>query len=811
MIGWLELKYASRSLRQARSFSLLVILTFGLGIGTTTGFISIVNGVLLSPLPYDDPDRLVMIFQRSPGAGVDEDSLSPPQVRDILEQSTTFDGLAMMTASRLLLTREGPAEHAEQLWASSSLLRMIGARPHMGRLLTEEDDRTGAPLVVILTHALWETRFGSDPAIVDTTIGVEHVELEVVGVLEPGLLLDAEVLSNNFTQGRFDLVTSLSLSEKQAADRTREMYRVVGKLKRGASVIEAQAELDVIAARMLAENPPTIRDESFTLEVVSLLDQTVGGVRRGLMMLLAAAGVFCLIACLNATNLMLTRAGSRQTEIGVSVAIGASRRRILARVLTESFLLASLGAALGLGLAWCGINAVARLGPVNVPRMDMLAIDRTSFVAAMLLALVTSLLAGIVPAWRLANIDPRVAIAQGAGSRGVIPKRVGTPSAFVIVQVALAFVLLVSAALVSRSFAALLDVDTGFDAEGLLSLRISQRIDNDRPPEALFDVIREIPGARGVAMGSPLPFAPGAWWAPIAVEGYETAPYEPAAIVDRRRVSPGYFEVMRIPLVSGRTFQPSDLRPDAVPVRIVDRFVAEKFWPDEDPLGKRVYQTERTSTPGERPPATVVGVVEHVRHDTLETDGRMTLYLPAPTVDRSYLLVRTDGDPNALAKPVLAAIRALDPEVAADDVTTMDGRVDDALAPRRLALALAHALAWLALTLASIGVFGRLSYAVVEGTPEIGVRMALGASTNHILRWVLCHGLHIVGIGLAVGAGLAYLGSRLLSSMLFEVSPTDPWAYALSAIVVLGTGLSACWIPAHRASKVDPIEALRVG
>ena len=385
MIGWLELKYASRSLRQARSFSLLVILTFGLGIGTTTGFISIVNGVLLSPLPYDDPDRLVMIFQRSPGAGVDEDSLSPPQVRDILEQSTTFDGLAMMTASRLLLTREGPAEHAEQLWASSSLLRMIGARPHMGRLLTEEDDRTGAPLVVILTHALWETRFGSDPAIVGTTIGVEHVELEVVGVLEPGLLLDAEVLSNNFTQGRFDLVTSLSLSEKQAADRTREMYRVVGKLKRGASVIEAQAELDVIAARMLAENPPTIRDESFTLEVVSLLDQTVGGVRRGLMMLLAAAGVFCLIACLNATNLMLTRAGSRQTEIGVSVAIGASRRRILARVLTESFLLASLGAALGLGLAWCGINAVARLGPVNVPRMDMLAIDRTSFVAAMLL------------------------------------------------------------------------------------------------------------------------------------------------------------------------------------------------------------------------------------------------------------------------------------------------------------------------------------------------------------------------------------------------------------------------------------------
>ena len=807
-----ELKYAFRSLRHAPWFSALVALTLALGIGATTAITSVVNTVLLSPLPYRDAGRLVTIFQQAPGSGVAEDSMSPSQFHDILEQSTAFEELGMMVTSPIMLNREAAAEHTSVLWTSSSVLPMLGARPHLGRLFTEDDDRAGSPFVLILSYELWMRRYGADPDIVGKTIGLEDgFELAVVGVLEPGFLLDTVGFLGKGRAGNHELVTSIPLSEAQRVDRDRELYRILGKLRDNVSVAEAQAELDVIARRMLEEHPPLIAGESFTIRVVSLLDHVVGSVRAGLYWLLAAASFLLLIANMNVANLMLARGKKRRKELAICAALGAERPRLVGRLLLESVLLATLGASAGLLLTWSSLELVRTIAPAGLPRLHSISVDQKTLVAAVVFALLTTLLSGVFPALRMARVDPKEALSGMSRQVGVLRKRIDVPSIFVIVQVALAFVLLVGAGLITRSFQSLLAIDPGFDANGTLTLFFQERRDVDRPAEAMFDVVRALPGVRVVGAGGPFPYTPGDAWAPVDVEGYETAPDESAAIADRRAISPDYFAAMRIPLIAGRPFELRDYEPDAPPVRIVDRVFAKKFWPGEDPIGKSVSQNyDRGGASSELPPATVVGLVEHVRHYALETDGRMTLYRPATDYDRTFLVVRTDGDPERLARPVVDAIRDLDPDIAVSDVRTMAGRLEDHRAARRLTLGLVHGFGWIALTLAAVGLFGLVAYGVADGTREIGMRMALGATERHILALVLRHGTVVAGIGVGVGAVIALAASRFVQSFLYGVGATDPSTYLAIGLLLSTVALVACWIPAQRASRFHPLDAMRL-
>jgi predicted permease len=804
-----ELKYAVRSIFQARAVSSLAMLTLGLGIGASATIVSVVNGVLLEPLPYEDAERLVTIFQRSPGAKVEEDFLSPGQFFDILEQSSAFEELSMVTGGPILLNREGPAIHTGFLWVGSSFLRMIGARPYLGRLLTAEDDASDAPFVVVLSYELWQRRYGGDPNIVGSTIGTETGETKVVGVLEPGFLLDTETFTNPWYTGTFEVVLNMPLTERRRNDRDNEGYGIVGKLKPDVTEAEAQAELDVIAARMLEERPPLIADASFVLDAVPLLERIVGRTREVLWMLLGAAGGLALIACANVSNLLLARAESRRREIGICSAMGAGTRRVVLRLLAESAALGGGGAAVGLGLAWLSLAVLKRLGPVGVPRLDNVELDLFVLAVAAMISIAASMMAGVVPALRATTMNLKDVIGSAAIHTGALPKRIDSASSFVVLQVVLAFVLLIAVGLISRSFAKLLDVDPGFEPSKTLTLRVQQRRDTERPPEALFERIRGIPGVRAVAIGTPLPFAPGAWWAPIEVEDDNSTPDAPSAIVDRRSVSAKYFDALEIPLLDGRLFEEHDFLPGAAPVRVVDRNFAVTFWPRGSAVGKRVSQRDEPWATPDAPLATIVGVVGHVRHYGLESDGRMTMYLPEHQLERTYLVVRTDGDPERLIHPVTAAIRELDPEIAISNVRTMEGRIADELAPNRLALALVHGFGWVALVLALVGLYGLMVSRVAKSTREIGMRMALGATASVINRMMLGRGGRLLAIGVSVGAALALVSSRLLSSFLFAVEPVDLLTYTVVGAVLVIFGLFACWVPARIAGRLDVVEALR--
>ena len=476
--------------------------------------------------------------------------------------------------------------------------------------------------------------------------------------------------------------------------------------------------------------------------------------------------------------------------------------------------LAGIGSAIGVGLAWGAVTIVTHMGPVNLPRAETLGLDERTLAFAVMIGICTTVLSGLVPALRISRIDVSKLVKGLSATKGVLPKRTSASSAFVVVQLSMAFVLLVGAGLLVRSFARLVEVDPGFEAEGRLALRLQERESPDRSPEEaravameLFRRVRALPGVRSVASATPLPFGQGAIWGPIEVDGYVARTDDPPVIADRRWVSPGYFETMGIRLVAGRLFDERDARPGAAPVRIVDRPFAEHFWPGQDAMGKWIG-SENPRFPEDRR-GMVVGVVEHVRHYALETDGRMTVYLPSGEINRTYLIVQTDGDPNVLVRPVTDVAHAIDRQMVVTDVRTMAERLADARAQRRLGLLLMQGFALVALVLGAIGLYGVVAHGVSQGASEIGIRVALGASATNIVGFVLGYGIRITSLGVGAGLLLSWVINRAVGSLLFKVSATDPATYLGINIVLGSVCLVACWIPSRRAAQLNPLDALR--
>jgi len=808
-LGFAEVQTLVRSLLRTPTFTAIVVVQLALGVGGATAIFSVVKTVLLEPLPYPEADQLVIVWQRAPGAGLEREWLSPAQFRDIRDESTSFDELALLVGGPSLLNRDGPPEHSSYVQANAALLRMLGAQPHLGRILTEADDAPDAPPVLLITYELWQRRFGGDPNILGRKIGVERFEVPVVGVLAPGFLLDDTVFPFRERVGAVEMVNSMRMSEEHLERRDHEGYNIVGKLAHDVTLTEAQAELDVIASRMTEAAAPAHGDRGFRLDVVPLLDQVVGASRPRLWLLLGTVSLMLAAACMNVANLSFFRGSVRSREMGIRSALGAGRLRILAKVIGESLVLGMIGCALGIALAWAALTTMARWAGAGLPRMDEIEFDAGVVVLAVGVSLFASVLAAVIPAFHAARVDVVSAIRRGDAGTRPLPRKLGSSSVLAILQVAVALILIVCTQMLWQSFDAVLSVDPGFESENKLTMRVQaspgiarSAIETDALFATLVERVEALPGVRSGASGWPLPLSPGSSWAPVDVEGYERAPEEPAIVADERNVSPGYFETMGISILEGRDFNARDYLPDAPPVVIVDRRFAERFWPNDEALGQRVRPAWMDSF------ATVTGIVAPVRQYALTSESRIAMYLPERGAYRPHLAVATEGDPRRWVDAVTRALRDVDPEIATSDVKTMTDRVDELMAPARLSLGIVQSVAAVVLLIATAGLYGLLGFSVSAGRSELGLRVALGATPGDVTRLVVAYGMRIAAIGVSIGliAGVATAG--LLDNLLFEVEARPMFGYVAAAFPIGIVSFFAVWLPARRAARVHPLAAL---
>lgn len=808
-----DLRLGVRMLRKTPGFTGVVAVTLALGIGGTVTMFSVVNALLLRPLPYPDAGRLVIMWMGRPGASVNKDWFSPAQFADIQAGTDAFETLALAEGSSATMTGRGPAARVGWVRAQSAYLRMLGAQTIAGRVLDAGDDRPSAKPVVLLTYDLWQRAYGGKLDAVGRAITLDGTDYEIVGVLSPDLLLDNEVLPTWGGIGRVDVVLSAPLSEELLGNRENEGYNVVGRLKPGVTLTQAQAELDVVAAG-IQERYERDPNSGFFIRAVPLIEEVVGGVRRALVVLLASVGCVLLIACVNVANLLLARAGARRRELGVRATLGAVRGRLVRQLLTESGLLALIGGGLGVGLAAAGLSAVHQFGAASLPRLSEIGIDRRVLGFSLATTAVTCLVFGWLPALRTTRID--LAETLKAGGRGTtrggaLWSRFNLSSGLVVGEIGLALVLLVAGALLTRSFAAVQRVDPGFDAKGRLTFRVRLSGDHYRERSArvafydrLTERLRELPGVDAVGAASDIPLTGGVSWAPVSIDGYTPPQGDDHEIVSEwRYVSPEYFATMGIPLMRGRSFEDGD-RLDRPLVAIIDQHFADTYFPDRDPIGMRV------STWGAEG-VMIVGVVGTVKHDALDRVSRVTTYFAQGQVGARgmYLTIKTAGDPQTLAAPVRRAVEELDDNLAVVDVRSMRSRVADSLAERRFSMALLQILSVIALILACVGIYGLVSYRVNDGAHEIGLRMALGAPAPRILRLVLRHGLMLASAGVVTGLAIALAVTRFLRAMLFGVSAVDARTFAAVAAGLVATTLVACYVPARRATLVDPLDAIK--
>jgi len=817
-----DLRYAIRMLLKSPGFTSVVVLTLALGIGVNTAIFSVVNGVLLQPLPYQDPDNLVLLWSQFPGRDEYEETFARGMFFEIRDRIHVFDQAAIVKSHSFTLTGGGPPERVRGMRASASCLPMLGARPTVGRLFAPGDDEPGKPRTVILSHALWERRFGSDPGVIGRILRLDEVDYTVIGVLGKDFPATQEYLPKSYDPSvRVDYWIPLVLSAEDRQQHSRQNYGIYARLGPGVTVDDAKAEMDLLAGRMKQEVPQYYPpDSGFAIDVVPLLDPVVREVRPALRLLAGAAGLVLLIACANVANLLLARATRRHREIGMRMALGAGRLRIVRQLLTESMLLSVLGGAVGLLIAWWGISALLLLGAKTIPRINEVGIDVSVVAFTFGLSALTGIVFGLAPAWTISSVDLNRTLRNAA--RGLIGtgssrrQRYSARRLLVVAELSLSMVLLIGAGLLIHSFYRLQKVDLGFSPENVLSFQLPANPSYPNVPglptyvkfyEQLGERIAGLPGVKSIGGTSVLPLAPGESYAPIAVEDYVTAHDETQPKAHERVALWGYFKTMQIPLVAGRYFGEHDTG-DSLPVTIVDEAFAKRFWPGENPIGKRIR--DPASGP-QNPWLTVVGVVGTVRHSDLESHSQATYYRPyLQWANRGmYVVVRCSSAPGALVDAIANEVWALDDDRPLLRVATMEQRVSDALARRRFSLFVLGVFAASALVLAVVGLYAVLAHMVSQSTREIGIRLALGAQPGNVLRLVLSEGLTLTVIGLAIGLPIALAGTRLLSSFLYEITATDPVTFIGVTLLLAAVALLACYVPARRATKVDPMVALR--
>jgi putative ABC transport system permease protein len=803
-----DLRYGGRTLLKRPGFTAAAVLTLAVGIGACTAIFSVVHAVVLQPLPYPHPERLVMLWETDKNG--DQSNVGYPTFAEWRSENKSFEAMSAMSYWSPTLSGAGDPQALSGASVTADFFRVLGIRPTLGRDFTAEDDHPNVARVAIISYELWQTNFNRDASIVGKPVMLNGVPRTVVGIMPA----DFQPLLSPFNK-RVDIWRPLAYEgEVPPACRSCRHLRAIGRIREGISVTQAQTELATIQQRITKDHPNDY--SSSGIKFASIHDQFGGSVSSILFLLLGAVGFVMLIACANVANLMLVRTAARRKELALRVALGASRRRILGQLLTESLLLAMAGGGLGIALTIFGIGWLVSLAPVTIPRIEQVTISPAVLIFALGLSFLTSILFGVLPAFIASGTDLQRDLKQSGRSIAGVSNR-AFRNTLVVVDVALAMLLLAGAGLMLKSMTRVLDVPSGVSADKVLTMKLSLFGPEFSGPEAnprilatfqqSLERVSSLPGVQAAGVVSQLPFGGDFDMFGVQIKDKPAANPEDAPGAFRYGVTPGYIEALGIPISRGRTLTAQDDE-RAQPVVLINQLFASRVWPGEDAIGKQV----QLGGP-KRPWRTVVGIVGNVRHEGLDAPQKLQVYVPEAQWfnpdSEMVLTIHTAGDPAAIASSARQAVWSVNRNVRISEVATMDQVIGTSLSARRFPMMMLGLFAVAALLLAALGLYGVLAYTVAQRTTEIGIRMALGARPGEVLRMILKQGMLLIGFGVAAGIAGALALRSLLAGFLFEVKATDPATLISAALVLILVALLACLIPARRATKVDPLVALR--
>jgi putative ABC transport system permease protein len=804
-----DIRYAFRVFAKSPGFAAVAIFTLAVGIGANTAIFSVANALLLRPLPYLQPDRLVLIDAQRKDSGVTGGPLSWPRFTQVNDGQRSFSGLAAFTSESFNLTGRGDPAQLEAARVSWNFFDILGVRPAIGRSFRPEEDKAGGGNVVLIASGLWERRFAADPHVTGQQLTLDSKDYTIVGVLPRGFqfgLLGQNVEVYAPRVFELNLVTAAQVQAGVG------FLNLVGRLRPGVTLRHAQAEMDTLAAQYRLDNPKAPdADRGLTILVGNLQDQMVAGVRTALLILFGAVGLVLLIACANVSNLLLSRALGRTREIAVRTAIGATRSALVRQLLTESLLLALAGGILGAALSAWGTRVLAAMAQGSLPLASEIRADGAVLAFTVAVSVLAGVLFGMAPALQLSRPELNSVLrSEGRGATSGRRRNLFR-NLLVVSQVSLSTILLIGAGLLLRNFIQLRSASPGFDARNLLTMQITlppARYPKGPEMIAFFrELVRQassVPGVQSAAISSALPLNP-IRFSPALPEGQPAVPLAERPLFNIQTLSPGYAETMRVPLLAGREFTEHDDGP--LKVVVVNQALVRRFWPRENPIGKHIL-VGRAVTPSE-----VVGVLADVHNTNLAADVRPEIYLPFAQLPWAsmHLLVRTAGDPHAFAAPVARRVLAIDKDQPVTQVLSMEEVLANGASQPRFITTLLGGLSAIALVLAIVGIYGVIAYSVSERTQEMGIRMALGAGQADILRLVLRQGITLAAIGIGLGLAASLALSRLMTTMLYHVSTTDPATFAGTAALFAGIAMLASYLPARRATRVDPMAALQWG
>jgi predicted permease len=802
-----DLRFATRLIVKHPGFTAIAVLCLALGIGANCAIFSIIDAVLLRPLPYDDPDRIVMVWNQQLQRDLPRLWVSEPEFFDYQVRNEVFSDTAgyFYPVSQVLSGQDEP-ERLKVAIVSGRFFPLLGVAPVVGRTFGPEEDVPGNEAVVVLSHGFWQRRFAGDPGVVGKRLTLSGNDFTILGVMPADF---------RFFPSEVELFVPLALDRANLDVRTARYLFFLGRLKPGLDLATAQEAMSIFARRLQQQYPDAYPENSgWGIHLVPLQEDIAGNLRPVLLLLMGAVSFVLLIACVNVANLLIARTAAREREVAVRIAIGASGSRLLRQFLTETLLIALLAGALGLTLALWGTRLLLVVSPASLPHTTEIRLNADMLAFTSGIALFTALLCGLLPALQAARKNVQISLKEGGRSGGGSQRRRRTHNALVVAEVALSLVLLIGAGLTVRSFLKLQNVDPGFDPEGVLTVRLalpSSRYGEDAKQRSFYAELLERLAASGqlqaAGVVSNLPLSDSEYMGGIQPEGFIPPPGEGNPIADWRVVSPGYFDTMRIRLRQGRLFSSVD-HEDAPGTVVIDKSLADRYWPDQDPLGRRL----RLSGLGpDSPWLTVVGVVDHVKHYGLDVDSRVQLYLPyRQTPYRSmFVVVRSQLETAAVINLVKRELRAIDPGLPVSEVLTMEQRLSTSLASRRFSMLLFSLFASVALVLAVVGIYGVLAHLVAERTHEIGLRIVLGAHKRDILRLIVGQALRVGGLGIVLGIVVALMLTRFMTSLLFLVDANDLATFGMVAMVLTLTVVLASYLPALRASRIQPGIALR--
>ena len=819
-----EIKVALRGLAKSPGFTFIAIATLALAIGANSAVFSLINALLVRPLPYQQPAKLALIWEQFANQGLDRIPVSPPEYLDLEKEFQSGTGIAAFTYQTFNLGGGDVPERISGALVAPSLFPLLGVEPIKGRTFANEEQGQGHDDVIVISERLWKRHFNSDPALVGKTLLLNGRSYTVIGVMPVRFEFPIPlfgVQGNQFAE-RVDIWKPLAFTPLELKERGSRSYGLITRLRSGASTAQAQAELNKIIANWIQTYRDNYSGGGFGARIYPLQDQVVGGMRTGLAILLGAVVFVLLIACANLATMLLARASARERELAIRVALGAGQWRLLRQVLTESVLLAVAGAAGGIILSIWGLELLKQIGARTIPRLGEVGVDLTVLIVTAVVAVGTGILFGLIPAFASAKPELTEALKEGGRGSTSGARRNQVRNSLVVAEIALALVLLVGAGLLLKSYARVQNIDPGFDRRNVLTAEIDLP-DTKYPPRASSEYnhgqaiinfwnealrrVRQLPGVEAVGGTIVLPLSGSNTDSSFAIEGRSMGRKEPTPDEELRTITPDYFRVIKTPLLRGRFFSESD-NTDAPGVVIINDALAKKYWPNEDALGKRIT----FSDPRKPDPKwlTIVGIVRSIRHRGLDIDPQPEYYLPfaqdpEPTM---VLTVRSSQDPRSLTSAIRREIQSIDPDQPMANVRTLEAVTADSVAPRRMSMVLLGAFAGIALLLAGVGIYGVISYLVVQRTHEIGVRMALGAQRRDVLRLVVGHALKLVGIGTVIGLVLALLSTRTLSALLYSVGAFDAMTFVFVTVTLAAVALLASYIPALRATRADPMIAL---